>query len=142
MTNVLTVCPGCRRLLAAEPDGTVFCVQCASSSSWENLVSIIRPSEGWQEIGWLLRAVLAAVCFAVGVVGWDVLWSAGVGWGLKSATGSVLLGVAMQAVVAFAAALVLRRATPVGRINLQVALWSATLILVPGGLVVIHMLCV
>jgi hypothetical protein len=129
----LRACPKCHRKLVPEPDGSVFCVACVRPTLWGNLISIVQPSEGWQEIGWLLRGLLAAVFFALGVAGWAVaLGGDGLGWwGLKGATGGVLLAMGFQALVAIVAAGVVR-GFAAGRINRQIVAWCAAMVVVPA----------
>ena len=127
----LRACPRCRRKLVPEPDGSVFCVACVRPSWWGNLTSIVQPSEGWQELGWLLRALLVALVFAVGVAGWTLFFGGAYGWwGLKSATGGFLLAMGFQAVIAVVAAGVVRGFSA-GRTNRQVVAWCAIMAVVP-----------
>ena len=130
--NILTKCPGCERLLAPEPDGTVVCVRCASPSWSDRIESFLRRNL----LGSFLVALSPLVGSVAGIALWLLLWNDSVGWGLKNATGSVLMGVAMEATVAIAAALVLRRLLPFGKPNIQIAVWSVALAGIPGLLAV------
>ena len=41
--------PTCNRALVREPDGSLFCLESIRPTAWRNIVSILEPSQDWQE---------------------------------------------------------------------------------------------